>query len=67
MMVQVDDVAVDVDRIVTVKMDNQFYMNGSVSTLVVHLDSGAVIRREHSRWFNAHAAHDQIKKAKGLC
>jgi hypothetical protein len=47
-------------HVVSAEVETRHYMNGSASWLVVKLDDGTEIRREHGYGFDAWAALDKI-------
>lgn len=66
--IDIDGQTIPVWRITSVSVESSFYANGSANYLVVKLhDPRETIRREHSRWFDAFAMHDKIKRAMGVC
>ena len=49
-------------HVVSAEVETRHYMNGSVSWLVVKLDDGSEVRREHGFGFDAWATLDKIKE-----
>lgn len=62
-MIEIDGKFINPARIVTAEVETRHYMNGSASYLVVKLDDGSTIRREHGWGFDAWEALDKIKIA----
>lgn len=60
-MIDIGGKLVNPARVVTVEIETRHYMNGSASWLVVKLDDGSEIRREHGWGFDAWATLDKIK------
>lgn len=60
-MIEVEGKLINPSRIVTAEVETRHYMNGSASWLVVKLDDGSTVRREHGWGFDAWAALDKIK------
>ena len=55
-MIEIDGKLVNPAHIVAVEVETRHYMNGSVSRLVVRLDDGSQIVRDHDYGFDAFAA-----------
>ena len=60
-MIEIDGKLINPAHIVSAEVETRHYMNGSASWLVVKLDDGREIRREHGWGFDAFAALDKIK------
>jgi hypothetical protein len=52
-------------HVVSAEVETRYYMNGSASWLVVKLDDGSEIRREHGFGFDAWDTLDEINKHLG--
>lgn len=62
-MIEIEGKWVNPARVVTAEVETRCYMNGSAAWLVVKLDDGSVIRREHGWGFDAWKALDKIREA----
>ncbi len=60
-MIEIDGKLVNPARIVTAEIETRHYANGSASKLVVTLDNGQRIEREHGFVFDAYATLDKIR------
>lgn len=63
MMIDIGGKLINPAHIVTADVDTRYYMNGSASWLVVKLDDGSEIRREHGWGFDVWAALATIRGA----
>jgi hypothetical protein len=63
MMIEIGGKLVNPVRTVTAEVETRHYMNGSASWLVLKIDDGSEIRREHGNGFDAWAALDKIRGA----
>lgn len=62
-MIKIDGKLIAPKRIVSAEVETRHYMNVSACWLVVKLDDGSTIRREHGFGFDAFAVLDRIKAA----
>jgi hypothetical protein len=60
-MIDVGGKLINPTHVVSAEVETRHYMNGSASWLVVKLDDGSEIRREHGYGFDAWAVLDKIK------
>ena len=60
-MIRIGEKLINPAHIVSAEIDTRHYMNGSASYLVVHLNDGQTIRREHGWGFDAWATLKQIE------
>lgn len=60
-MIDVGGTLINPAHIVSAEVETRHYMNVSKSWLVVKLDNGSEIRREHGFGFDAWATLDKIK------
>jgi hypothetical protein len=60
-MIEIDGKLINPAHIVSAEVETRHYMNGSASQLVVKLDDGSRIVREHGFGFDAFAALAKIK------
>jgi hypothetical protein len=60
-MIEIDGILINPFRIVSAEIETRHYMNCSVSRLVVTLDGGRKIIKEHGFGFDAYAVLNQIK------
>ena len=60
-MIDIGGKLINPAHVVCAEVETRHYMNGSASWLVVKLDDGSEIRREHGFGFDAWATLDKIK------
>lgn len=60
-MIEIDGKLINPTHIVSAEVETRHYMNGSASWLVVKLDDGSEIRREHGFGFDAWAELAKIR------
>jgi hypothetical protein len=61
--IEIDGSLINPARIISAEVESRFYANGTAAWLVVKLDDGRTIRREHGFGFDAWAALDKIRAA----
>jgi hypothetical protein len=61
-MIEIDGTLINPAHIVSAQVETRHYMNGSSSQLVVVLDNGSRIVREHGYGFDAFKTLDKIKE-----
>jgi hypothetical protein len=64
-MIEIDGRLVNPAHIVSAEIETRHYVNGSASKLVVTLDNGQRIEREHGFGFDVYAALDKIRGRHG--
>lgn len=64
-MIEIDCKLINPARIVSAEIETRHYANGSTSHLVVKMDDGSQIVREHGFGFNAFTTFDKIKRLTG--
>jgi hypothetical protein len=62
-MIEIDGKLINPAHIVSAEVETHHYINYSASQLVVRMDDGSRIVREHGFGFDAFAALDKIKAA----
>jgi hypothetical protein len=60
-MIEIDGKLLNPSHIVSAEVETRHYMNGSASKLVVKMDDGSTIVRDHGFGFNAFAELAKIK------
>jgi hypothetical protein len=60
-MIEIDGKLLNPAHIVSAEVETRHYMNGSESRLVVRMDDGTRISREHGFGFDAFAVLDKIR------
>jgi len=64
-MIDIAGKLINPQRIATAEVETRHYMNGSESWLVVVLDNGTTIRKQHGWGFDAWETLDKIRKGEG--
>lgn len=60
-MIKIDGKLINLAHVVSAAVETRHYMNGSASQLVVNMDDGSWIVREHGFGFDAFVALAEIK------